>query len=176
MYNPLLVTSVLSNHINGKENKGIYVCSATHQVDTEQKAYSKWWDWSSDRDHANKLISQWIASIGVKIVETLLSFRGYFKLGSNIPHSPHPPGQCCVIFCFLRPFTTAVQHWLGGRGKGFPQKYFFDYFSLKTMKVSSINKVSQLILSPIVLLIYLRIAGLSISFLRRDLAYMTVVL
>ena len=91
--------------------------------------------------------------IDVKIVETLLSFRGYFKLGSNIPHPPHPPGQCCVIFCFLRPLTTAVQHWLGGRGKGFPQKYFFDYFSLKTIKVSllvsSVNKVSQLILSPI---------------------------
>ena len=36
----ILVTSVLSNHINGKENKGTYVCSATHQVDAEQKAYN----------------------------------------------------------------------------------------------------------------------------------------
>ena len=49
-------------------------------------------------------------TIGVKIVETLLSFRGYFTLGSNIPHPPHPPGECSVIFCFLRPLTTAVQH------------------------------------------------------------------
>ena len=96
----------------------------------------------------------WVkATIGVKIVETLLSFRGYFKLGSYILHPPHPPGQCCVIFCFLRPLTTAVQYWLEGRGKGFPLKYFFDYFSLKTIKVSSLvssfNKLSQLILSPI---------------------------
>ena len=51
-----------------------------------------------------------LPTIGVKIVETLLSFRGYFTLGSNIPHPPHSPGQCCVIFCFLRPLTTAVQH------------------------------------------------------------------
>ena len=36
-------------------------------------------------------------TIGVKIVETLISFRGYFKLGSNIPHPPHPPDNV-VLF------------------------------------------------------------------------------
>ena len=56
---------------------------------------------------ARPLLSQRQPTIGVNIVETLLSFRGYFKLGSNIPH---PTGQCCVIFSFLRPLTTAVQH------------------------------------------------------------------
>lgn len=77
------------------------------------------------------------------------------------PFSPSPssPGQCCVSFFCPRLLTTAAQHWLEEREKGFPQKHFLDYFSLKTLKVSlpvsSVGKVSQLILSPIVALHYL---------------------
>ena len=85
---------------------------------------------------------------------THLYFRVYFKLGAKMPRSPSPPGQCCVILCCRRALCTAVQHGFGGRGGGIPEKYFLDYFSLKTVKLSlpvcSVGKVSQLILSPIV--------------------------
>ena len=43
------------------------------------------------------------ATIGVKIVETLLSFRVDFKLGAKMAPSPAPPGQCCVFL-----FSTSL--------------------------------------------------------------------
>ena len=31
-------------------------------------------------------------------------------VGAELAPSTAPPGQCCVIFCFLRALSTAVQH------------------------------------------------------------------
>ena len=42
-------------------------------------------------------------TIGVKIVETLLSFRVDLKLGAKMAPSPAPPGQCCVFL-----FSTSL--------------------------------------------------------------------
>ena len=47
--------------------------------------------------------SFFIQTIGVKIVETLLSFRVDFKLGAKMAPSPAPPGQCCVFL-----FSTSL--------------------------------------------------------------------
>ena len=47
--------------------------------------------------------SFFIQTIGVKIVETLLSFRVDFKLGAKTAPSPAPPGQCCVFL-----FSTSL--------------------------------------------------------------------
>ena len=44
-----------------------------------------------------------IDPIGIKIVETLLSFRVDFKLGAKMAPSPAPPEQCCVFL-----FSTSL--------------------------------------------------------------------
>ena len=43
------------------------------------------------------LYNRILPTIGVKILETLLSFRVDFKLGTKMAPSPAPPGQCCVF-------------------------------------------------------------------------------
>ena len=47
-----------------------------------------------------------------KLLRHSLSFRVDFKLGAKMAPSPSPapPGQCCVLFGFLRALSTAVQH------------------------------------------------------------------
>ena len=70
--------------------------------------------------------------------------------------SPAPRGQCCVFLfstSLVDSGTTLIR--VGEGGRGIPETYFLDKFSLQTMNVSlpvcSVGtELSQLILSPIV--------------------------
>ena len=68
------------------------------------------------------------ATIGVKIVETLLSFRGYFKLGSKMAPSPSPPGTMLCYFLLPKTLNKSGTTLIRGEGEGVPAKVLFGLF------------------------------------------------
>ena len=94
-----------------------------------------------------------LTTIGVKIVETLLSFRVDFKLGAQMAPSPAPLGQCCV-FLFSTSLVDSGTTLIRVREGGYPGNVLFGqvFFSNNECVVASVFcwKLSQLILSPIV--------------------------
>ena len=68
--------------------------------------------------------SFFIQTIGVKIVETLLSFRVDFKLGEKMAPSPAPPGQCCV-FLFSTSLVDSVTTLIRVGEGGISRKHTF---------------------------------------------------
>ena len=78
--------------------------------------------------------SFFIQTIGVKIVETLISFRGHFKLGLNIPHPPHPPRTMLYYFLFPKTLTNSGTTLIRGEGEGIPAKVLFRLFFFENNK------------------------------------------
>ena len=92
-------------------------------------------------------------AIGVKIVETLLSFRVDFKLGAQMAPSPAPLGQYCVFLFSTSLVDSGTTLIMVGEG-GYPGNVLFGqvFFADNECVFASVFcwNVSQLILSPIV--------------------------
>ena len=73
----------------------------------------------------------WISTIGVKIVETLLSFRVDFKLGAKMAPSLAPPGQCCVFLFSTSLVDSAITLIRVGEGGVSRKRTFWTSFLCK---------------------------------------------
>ena len=82
----------------------------------------------------DKKLRQLQATIGIKIVETLLSFRGYFKLGSNMPPSPSPCGTMLCYFLLPKTLNNSGTTLIRGKGEGVPAKVLFGLFFFENKK------------------------------------------